>query len=296
MKVLLGAAIGIALLALVGAGVLLANARSLRGQLEALRQEKSTPASQVLPTAVERGPLPGYAVAPRGGAFRDDFSGSAVNTDRFEVLDGYAYWDSWYTVGKTSVRGGSLQLTARAGDRQGRYLRVGGVASRALYNYGVFTFRARANPMRGMVSALYLYNEDTDAAQGGTHEEIDVELSPEHPGHASLVTYHKDDWTSADLGVQNDMHRGGVMNLRTIRGLETFDSRQWNTYVVDWRPGRVIWRVNGVQAAEFTNAVPTTPMRIHLDTYHTREWSDFVDPTPRGAGALLVDVVSFVPR
>jgi beta-glucanase (GH16 family) len=254
------------------------------------------PAARVLPTAVERGPLPGYAVAPRGRAFRENFSGGAVNPDRFEVLDGYAYWDSWYTAGKTAVRDGALQLAAQAGDRQGRYLRVGGAASRALYPYGTFTFRARANPMPGMVSALYLYNEDKDATQGGTHEEIDVELSAKHPNQASLVTYHKDDWTSADLGLQNDMHRGGVVDLRAIRGLQTFDSRRWNTYVIDWGPGRVIWRVNGVQAAEFTNAVPTTPMKIHLDTYHTREWSDFVEPTPRGSGALLVDLVSFVPR
>jgi len=245
---------------------------------------------------VRPSPLPGYPTTPLGSAVEENFVGNRINGNVLEVLDGFKYWDSWYTASKTSLSGGILKLSSDANDKtSNNLLKVGGVKSVAFYSYGKFTFRAKINPAMGSVSALYLYNEDKDMERGGKHEEIDVELSSKHPCRASLVTYHNDDWTSSDLGLQNEMHRGGIKDLCQIPGLESFDSRNFNTYVIDWQPGKVRWSVNGIKVEEFTNAVPTTPMKIHLDTYNNHEWDAFIDINPAGAGALQIDFASYDP-
>lgn len=246
-------------------------------------------ATGVLPT-----PVPGYPTRPRGIAFTERFSGPAVPTDLFNVLDGYAYGESWYAKEKSSVQNGILSLVSDSRDRtRANLIRIGGVQSLAFYGYGRFTIRAKANPARGIVSEFYLYNEDRPTAEGGRHEEVHLLLSAKEPGKASLVTYHNDNWQNE--GLQNAMRRGGIKNLRAIPGLERFDGRQWNTYVIDWRPHRVTWTVNGIKAEEFTQAVPTTPMYFAFDVQHTSTWPAFVDPVPAGAGTFEVDSVSYQP-
>ncbi len=234
-----------------------------------------------------------YPTTPLGSLFEENFD-TTLNKNLFEVLDSFKYWDSWFDESKTTVSNGNLLLQTDARDTYNNLLKVGGVRSTAFYTYGKFIIRAKTNPTKGTVSAIYLYNEDKDMEIGGRHEEIDIELSSKFPGKASLVTYHNDNWKNE--GLQNQMHRGGIKNIREIAELENFDSTQFNEYVIDWEPGKVTWYINGIKVEEFTDAVPTTPMRIHIDTYNNREWDSFIDVEPSGTGALEIDSMKYLER
>ncbi len=249
-----------------------------------------------IPQLIPPQPLLEYPATPLGTTFEENFEGNRINENVWEVLNGFKYWDSWYTASKTSLSGGILKLSSDANDKiSNNLLKVGGVKSIAFYSYGKFTFKAKINPAVGSVSALYFYNENKDKEEGGRHEEIDVELSSKYPCKASLVTYHNDDWTSSDLGLQNEMHHGSIKDLCEISGLKSFDSTKFNTYVIDWQPSKVTWYVNDIKVEEFANAVPTTPMQISLDTYNNHEWDAFIDMNPAGAGSLEIDYITYVP-
>lgn len=237
--------------------------------------------------------LPGYPIEPRGDSFDEDFDEDSLNEDLFEVKDNMHLWNSWLSGEKVEVREGVLRLQSEAGDTHADLIKVGGVVTQAFYGHGHLMFRARTNPTRGMAGSVYLYNEDKDRDEGGHHEEIDIELSAKFPGLASLVTFHDDDWQNDEK--QNAMHRGGLKNIREVPGLESFDSREFNTYVIDWQPGKLTWSINGIQVERFQDAVPTTPMNIHLDTHHNAEWDAFMDSEPEGSGAFEIDSIRYEP-
>ena len=144
-----------------------------------------------------------------------------------------------------------------------------------------------------MIGVLHLYKQDKDRSAGGRHDEIDVELSSQAPGVISWDTYRDDNWKNDYR--QNAMHRGDFTNTHRIRGLEAFDSTRFNTYVIDWRPHRVTWLINGIPIASASEAVPTMPMEIRLDVYYKRAWNAFLGIKPAGTGGLEIRAVSYTP-
>lgn len=237
-------------------------------------------------------PLQGYPSEPLGKVFKEEFNNNVLNQDLWEIKDGYDLWDSFLVGEKTFLDSGNLKISTNANDKIDGMLKVGGIYSDAYYSYGTFTIRAKANSAQGTVSSFYLYNEDKDRQEGGRHEEVDIELSSKFPTNASLVTFHNDNWVNDEL--QNEMHRGGLKDISTIPDLENFDSREFNTYVIEWIPNKITWFVNGIKVEEFTDAIPTTPMLIHIDSHNSKEW-DFVDPEPLGNGSFEIDFVNYEP-
>lgn len=236
-------------------------------------------------------PLPGYPLSPTGSSFIEEFDSSSLDPNIFEIRDGYNIWDSWYDQTKVTISGGKLLLRSDANDTHSGLVDVGGINTIGFYSYGKLEFRAKTNAARGMVSSLYLYNEDKDRSNGGTHEEIDVELSSLHTGKASLVAFHGDNWENDAL--QNEMHRGRIKDLREISGLENYDSTQMNNYSVEWKEGIITWTVNDIQVEQLTQAVPTTPMQIIIDTNHNNSWGEFIDPTVSGVGSFEIERIKY---
>lgn len=236
-------------------------------------------------------PLNGYPISPTGSSFNEEFDSPSLDSNLFEIRDGYNIWDSWYDLTRTTISNGKLVLGSDASDMRDGLVKVGGINTVGFYSYGKLEFRVKTNAARGMVGSVYFYNEDKDRSDGGTHEEIDVELSSLYAGKASLVTFHGDNWENDSL--QNEMHRGGIKNLRTISGLENYESTQMNTYSVEWKQGIITWTVNDIQVEQLTEAVPTTPMQIIIDTNHNNNWDEFVDPTVSGAGSVELEYIKY---
>lgn len=86
-----------------------------------------------------------------------------------------------------------------------------------------------------------------------------------------------------------------MQDIHKTAGLASFNSHEYQTYVIDWQPGRVSWYVNGVKIRELTQALPTTPMQLHLDSHHSDQWDAFVETKFAGAGAAKVDSVRYEP-
>lgn len=239
-------------------------------------------------------PLPGYPVSPLGQHFLENFQREGVVPEGlFEIKNQEEFWTSYLSKDKTIVGEGVLRLETDSSDKFNGLLKVGGLRSHAYYSYGSLIVRAKANRAPGTISAIYFYNEDKDRQVGGRHEEIDIELSSKFPCLASLVTFHEDNWKSSDEGIQNRMHHGGVKNICNITGLRNFNSHQFNLYQIDWQPSKVVWTINGIKVWESTQAVPTTPMQIYLDTYNNNEWDAFIDPDPLGKGAFEIDFIKY---
>ncbi len=236
-------------------------------------------------------PSRAYPQEPIGTAFVEEFNADTLSATLFRPVSAGRYWDSWLDGSLVTLTHGVLVVSSQIPDTRKELPRVGGVVSTAYQLYGRFSFRARAKLAKGMVAALHLYNEDRGRYAGGRHEEIDLELSSDAPDGLSWDTYHDDDWTNDSH--QNTMHHGDFARTHHMRGLEGFDSRQLNTYVIEWRSDRVNWFVNGVQVATASDAIPTAPLQIRLDLYHNRRWDEWLGITPSGTGMLEVDWVRY---
>lgn len=161
-------------------------------------------------SSASNSPLDGYPTFPIGASFSEEFDSPSLNSNLFEIRDGYKIWDSWYDQTKITISGGKLLLSSDANDTRDGLVKV-----------------------------------------------------------------------------------GGIKNLRAISGLENYDSTQMNTYTVEWKQGTITWTVNDIQVEQLTQAVPTTPMQIIIDTNHNKSWGEFVDPAVSGGGSLELEYIKY---
>lgn len=232
-------------------------------------------------------PLEGYATSPIGSSFNELFSKKNLNDKLFEKTAGGEYFDTTYDASQITTAKGKLNLSSAliSGAVHGSE-----VTSKKLYSFGTVTFKAKANPAPGMASTVYLASESED---GSTREEIDMELSSDNPTEISISDYHDDTGDSAE--VKTSTHQAEIIDVTAVSGLKSFRSTKLNTYKIEWIPGRVRWYVNNKQIAEHIDSIPTTPMKLHLTTYHVSDWTDFISSQAQGAGTFVIDQLKYAP-
>ena len=230
-------------------------------------------------------PLEGYASSPTGGSFNELFSKKILNDKLFEKAAGGEYFDTTYDASQITTAKGKLNLGSSliSGIVHGSE-----VTSKKLYDFGSVTWKAMANPAPGMVSTVYLANESED---GSTREEIDMELSSDNPKKISISDYHGDAGDSTDP--KTDTHQTEIIDVSAVSGLSSFKSTKFNTYKIEWIPGRIRWYVNNKQIAEHIDSIPTTPMKLHLTTYHVNDWSEFSQSSVQGDGTFVIDQLKY---
>ncbi|MBP7898844.1 glycoside hydrolase family 16 protein [Candidatus Gracilibacteria bacterium] len=227
-------------------------------------------------------PLDGYALSPIGTTFNELFTKTQLNAKLFDAKDSDSGAVSVLSKNNVSVKKGKLELASQNG--------VGAqVISKKLYTYGTFTMKAKANTDTSMSSIMYLYGESND---GNTHEEIDFELTPLNANQVSISNNHDDDWSNTDA--QNEFHRDSIVDTKSVAGLGALKSTtKYNTYKLEWMPGVIRWYINGKRIAQQTEAVPTTPMELHLATYHM-DWPGFLSNNTSGKGTFFIDSFRYV--
>lgn len=164
-----------------------------------------------------------------------------------------------YVPGQARVRRGRLKLTASRRSTRGqdgrRFRFVSGMISSGPYpgssrakfafRYGRAEIRARIPRGRGLWPAFWLLPADRDS-----RPEIDV---MEFYGH-----------DPARLGMH--LHWVDRKGRKRDRGKAFRDPRLasgWHTYAIDWRPGRLIWLIDGVERWRVTGlAVPRERMYL----------------------------------
>lgn len=228
--------------------------------------------------AVSMDPLPGYPTQTIGSSFTDRFSKSKVNEKLLEISQDKDNFQTTYQAANVSSKKGKLELS-NSQSTNGK-VTSGEVVTQKYYLYGTFTIKAKANQAPGMASSISLYNETSDE-----YENIDLEMSTLNNQMVSISNSHGDNGDNAQL--QNEYHRNEMV--------KTVSNKKMNTYKIEWLPGMIRWYVNGKKIAEQTEAVPTTPLKLYLSTYHIDSWTDFVDADVTSAGSFSVDSIQYVP-
>ena len=167
----------------------------------------------------------------------------------------------WYLPGQVRVRNGRLRLTASRRDWQADgktfpYI-SGMVASGPAYDsdtpkfafrYGRAVIRARIPKGRGLWPAFWLLPADEESKP-----EIDVmEIYGQEPETVRMHFHYVDD--------QGEVQAPG--EYFTDPALR----RGWHRFAIDWRPGRLTWRVDGVRRWQITgDKVPDERMYLVLN-------------------------------
>jgi beta-glucanase (GH16 family) len=206
--------------------------------------------------------IPPTVSGPPAGArlvFSDEFSGTRLDPTKWITCYPWAKGPGctnpstaeleWYEPQGASVSGGLLHLTAQRRDlvvdRHTYAYESGMVASAGAFQftYGYVEFRARVPQGRGLWPALWLLPTD-----GTWPPEIDVlEVQGAKPGVA-VLTYHPASGRQEQHLVRTPDLSGG-----------------WHVFAIDWRPGSIVWYLDGSAAFQVTAAVASQPMYLLMD-------------------------------
>ena len=201
-----------------------------------------------------------------------------------------------YTADNVSVADGVLTLRARREQAVGwngkTYDYTSGAVSTGgsdyssprkkpgfTFRYGYVEARVKVPAGQGLVPAFWLPMAD--------HEwppEIDImEILGSEPTRTTMhYHYRRPNGTHANVG---DGWRGPDF------------SADWHTYAVDWQPGSLVWYVDGVERARFTDpAVTDKQAYLVLNLAVGGTWSGSPDATTPFPADLLVDWVRVYQR
>jgi hypothetical protein len=207
--------------------------------------------------------------------FADDFNGPDAARAWAEYRgepggDPGGWWDPSHDV----VTHGELQLRtyrdpahcpAAAGCRSFNNEVSGGVNLPLPRVYGTYLVRLRAGNAHGVAIVALLW-----PASGGSPPEIDfVEDNGISPRTLNTATFHH---SPGDSAIRHYLH---------------VDMSRWHTFGVTWRPGSIVYTVDGrAWASVHDPTVPTTPMILALqaqtwDCGHTWERCPYPNATPK---------------
>jgi beta-glucanase (GH16 family) len=141
-----------------------------------------------------------------------------------------------------------------------RPYRSGAVASVRSFQYGRFEAEIRAASGSGLVTGFFLHRD-------APRQEIDIELPGDDPRCMLVNVYFNpgDEGTTMGFG-----YRGSPCRIDL-----GFDSTSnFHRYTIDWRPGRIVWSVDGTIVHERVGWDPTplphVPMRLHANLWAPR--------------------------
>jgi beta-glucanase (GH16 family) len=219
------------------------------------------------------------ASSPANIYFRDDFSGSVVDT---------SVWAVWnrvgdllnselecYVTGQATVTGGSLVLTCEVhtqscGDSEtapaSHSYRSGGVAQLSKpFRYGTITFRAQMPASIGAWPAIWLLGykyHDSHTGSPGTNNPTGQDWPNDGWGEIDILEVFNPttSGTVKQIIHQDANNTGGDVALG-------FDpTAAMHTYQLIWSPGSLVWKVDGTTTKTITGAqVSANPMFLIMN-------------------------------
>jgi beta-glucanase (GH16 family) len=201
-------------------------------------------------------------VGPPVGArqtFSDEFDGANLDSTKWITCYPWASASGctnastseleWYNALGVSASGGALHLTARRQEvaaNHKQYAYTSGMVASAgkfQFTYGYVEFRAWIPSGRGLWPALWLLPADQSWPP-----EIDVMEALGGNTNRADLTYHP---------VHGAPERRHVSTGNLSAG--------WHVFAVDWRPGSIVWSVDGRARFKVSGSVPTQPMYLVMD-------------------------------
>ncbi|MCU1454323.1 MAG: Endo,3,4-beta-glycanase exsH [Acidimicrobiales bacterium] len=251
---------------------------------------------------------------PTPAPFAEEFNGTSLATARWHPNRWFSATCSagatageqqWYRPQNVQVRGGNLVLTATAGsDRCAEgtwsgvrpytsgWVQTGGsrtwsgtTAPGYTFRYGRVDVRFKAPKAKGLWPAIWLLAPGAPGAGGAlpypSRPEIDgLELYGQRPG----------EW---NFNVHLATPAGPIDQGQTYRGPDWSDG--FHVLSVDWRPGVIVWFVDGVPRWFYAGpGVPDVPLYLVINLA-AGGWAGPVDASALPA-EMLVDYVHITPR
>jgi len=220
--------------------------------------------------------------------FSDHFDGTRVNGLTWYIPTWRNPWDGTY-VGRTQFRcsqNASLPIAENSNavvnietyNPTGYSLYGTDLISNRQFSPGkglIITVRAKINaPVeRGIVGGIFLY----DLTNGYNHDEIDFELVSNDPSRI-----HTNIYANEALGTGYPGATDYVSSSIT----------DYHTYVIEWLPNKVSWKVDGNIIRTNTDRVPLGPMSFHFNMWApAQEWMDAFDASLQPTNWILENKV-----
>jgi beta-glucanase (GH16 family) len=198
-------------------------------------------------------------------AFRDEFSGSSVDTSTWKPTmpwgDTASHFLQRYRPDALATTSGKLVITAThpqpSVDTTYPYY-SGAITSSGTvgytFQYGYVETRAQIPHGQGLWSAVWFHSTVSTSS-----DEIDVlETRGQYP-KTNVMTLHYGD------GVQVGKHYPNEEKKAEYAASKAADlSKGFHTFAVDWAPTHVIWYRDGVERFRVTDSAQITNARMHL--------------------------------
>ena len=206
--------------------------------------------------------LSAHSASAAGTSFRDDFN--SFNSNRWiksDHVQGLTDFDPDNVV----VDNGLLRLRVPADTTNG-----GQIESRDYYSYGTFRARMKVADASSSITGFYLYRSPD------LYSEIDIEVYNDGTGNVDFVTYVDGQRTH---NVSKDFR---------------FDpSADFHNYRIDYNPGSVQFYVDGNLRQTWTDGVPSTSMKLLVNTWFPSWLSGQAPDTGR---ATRIDWIDYDQR
>jgi beta-glucanase (GH16 family) len=217
--------------------------------------------------------------------FHDEFDGNRLDAGRWNDR----YWHGrthgnnelqYYAPDGFAVGEGRLRLKGERRQVEGREYASGMITSLGHFaqQYGWFEIRAQFPKGKGFWPAFWLL-----PVTKRWPPEIDV---LEILGHETNKVYFSTHWRDAQGRHQH--HTSSWAGPDFAAG--------YHTFAVEWKPGEVIWYVDGAERARSRQGVPGEPMYVIANLAIGGDWPGNPDASTRFPGNMDIDYIRVYQR
>lgn len=198
--------------------------------------------------------------------FDDEFNGTTLGTPWIALNrpgDASNSELQCYLPSNAAVSGGSLVLTAKVDSACSGYAYSSAMTQWNSYNftYGTVEFRAKMAGGQGTWPAVWMLGSNCQQTNIASANNVPPCNWPQ-PGSDEIdITEIKN--SNLTTVWQNVI--SGSSGFQTCTPSTTNVSTNWHIYELDWAPGSLSWKIDGVTTCKFTNSIPTTPMFLMIN-------------------------------
>jgi len=167
-----------------------------------------------------------------------------------------------YLPSNAAVGNGNLVLTTKVDSSCSGYSYTSAMVQWRTFNflYGTVEIHALESGGKGTWPALWLLGSDCQA--GNIIDANDPSCHWPMPGsdEIDITEVLGNDLTQ----VAQSIHSNGYN--RTCYAKTADPSVNWHTYLLDWQPGSIVWKIDGTTTCTETTNVPSHPMFLIMNT------------------------------
>lgn len=193
----------------------------------------------------------------------DEFNGPRLDSKKWTVaqtgqvhneeLQYYRYDEAWTQNGHLVIRSRKRQFTGDDGTRDYTSGKVS-TARKYSFLYGTVEMRAQLPAGRGIWPAFWML----PAREKSWPPEVDVLEMIGHEPNKIYMSNHRGLWPKTSV------------DMSSFSGPDF--SAGYHIYTLEWAPGWLRWKIDGITRKEVTTNVPNQPMYLILNTAVGGKW------------------------